>query len=92
MLFFMQDIIEAFSDAIAWIMSNYHGAKKIVKVITDTREEATFILEIFYELCHNLGIPIATNKTKGPTTCLTFLRIELNTIEMTAKLPRDKIY
>lgn len=38
-----------------------------------------------------LGIPLAPDKVEGPTTCLTFLGIELDTVAMTARLPEDKL-
>ena len=46
---------------------------------------------IFFKLCHNAGIPIKQEKTVSPTTCLTFLGIELDTNLMVAILPTDKI-
>lgn len=38
-----------------------------------------------------LGIPLAPDKVEGPTTCLTFLGIELDTMAMTISLPEDKL-
>lgn len=37
-----------------------------------------------------VGIPLAKDKTEGPTTCLTFAGIELDTVAMEARLPKDK--
>lgn len=42
-------------------------------------------------LCQDLGLPMAADKTEGPTQCLTFLGIELDTIKMEARLPADKL-
>ena len=42
-------------------------------------------------MCSQLGIPIAPNKTCGPSTTLTFAGIELDSIRSEARLPRDKI-
>ncbi len=38
-----------------------------------------------------LGIPLGLDEVQGPTTCLTFLGIELDTVAMTARLPEDKL-
>lgn len=38
-----------------------------------------------------LGIPLAPDKVEGPTTRLSFLGIELDTIAMTASLPKHKL-
>jgi hypothetical protein len=39
----------------------------------------------------DIGIPLAPDKCEGPTTCITFLGIELNSMDMTARLPQDKL-
>eukprot|EP00117_Sycon_ciliatum_P005825 scpid71226/ scgid9614/ len=38
-----------------------------------------------------LGVPIAEEKTEGPTNVLTFLGIELDSVQMIARLPDDKL-
>ena len=38
-----------------------------------------------------LGISLATKKVEGPTTCLDFLGIQLDTVSMEARLPEDKL-
>ena len=43
------------------------------------------------ELCAKLGILVATEKTLCPTTCLTFLGIEVDTIQLEICLPQDKL-
>jgi hypothetical protein len=48
-------------------------------------------LSIFHTVCAHLGIPIADDKTVEPTTCLTFLGIELDTVAMQMRLPQDKL-
>ena len=42
-------------------------------------------------MCKYLGVPIAPEKTVGPSTILTFAGIELDTNAMEARLPADKI-
>ena len=53
--------------------------------------EAQLFMDRALGLCEELGIPIASDKTEGPTTCLTFLGIELDTVEMQARLPPPKL-
>jgi hypothetical protein len=38
----------------------------------------------------DIGIFLAREKCEGPSTCITFLGIELNSIEMMARLPNNK--
>ena len=39
----------------------------------------------------NLGVPIAANKTEGPSTTLEFMGIILDNVRMEARLPGDKV-
>jgi hypothetical protein len=48
-------------------------------------------LAIFKNICDDIGVPIASEKTSEPTTKLTFLCIEFDTVEMVMKLPQDKL-
>ena len=48
-------------------------------------------LHRFTAMCEDTGIPIATEKTFGPSTKLSFAGIDFDSIEMTARLPSDKV-
>ena len=48
-------------------------------------------LDWFLSLCSYVGIPIAPEKTCGPSTTMSFAGIELDSILLEARLPRDKI-
>ena len=39
----------------------------------------------------NLGVPIAANKTEGPSTTLEFMGVILDTVRMEARVPGDKV-
>ena len=54
-------------------------------------EPAKQVLQRALGLCKILGLPMAADKTEGPATKLTFLGIELDTMEMRASLPADKL-
>eukprot|EP00731_Ephydatia_muelleri_P017226 Em0010g324a len=41
--------------------------------------------------CKELGVPLAAGKCEGPTSCLTFLGIELDTVAWSLRLPADKL-
>ena len=41
--------------------------------------------------CEELGFPVAEDKTEGPTTVLTFLGIEIDTLQQQVRLPQDKL-
>jgi hypothetical protein len=42
----------------------------------------------FNGVCESLGVPIANEKTEGPTTILEYLGL---TIDMVVKIPADKV-
>ena len=48
-------------------------------------------LDIFTQVCKELGIPLATEKLEGPSTSLTFLGIVIDTHRMEICLPDDKL-
>ena len=49
--------------------------------------ECAEALQILDVTCAQLGVPIAAHKREGPTTCLTFLGIELDTVSFELRLP-----
>lgn len=46
----------------------------------------------FEQLCKSLGVPLADDKTVGPTTVLVFLGLEINSVLFQIQIPREKIY
>ena len=42
-------------------------------------------------LCAKLGVPLAEEKTVGPSTIITFLGIELDSIKFEAHFPQGKL-
>ena len=48
-------------------------------------------LAIIQQLCSDLGVPLAQVKLEGPTHCLTFLDIEIDTQLLLARLLNDKL-
>lgn len=44
-----------------------------------------------YKLAQDIGLPIKPSKTVLPTTTLTFLGLELDTVKFVIRLPQDKL-
>ena len=90
-------IFEKFSDSLRWAMVNLYNTSHIVKVlddflfINDSYSLTKIDLDNFTDLCQYLKVPLAHHKTEGPSQCLTFLGIELDTKSMMARLPLDKL-
>ena len=47
---------------------------------------------IFSRICEDLGVPLAANKTFGPTHVLVYLGLEIDTWEMRVRIPFDKLH
>ena len=80
-------IFTAVADAVQWILET-QGVSHIMHYLDDylvmdypDSPECQRSLEKILHCCQRLGVPIAQHKTKGPSTQLVFLGIELNTRE-----------
>lgn len=56
-----------------------------------TSDECAKLMHIFTSVCKNLGVPIATDKTEGPTTYITYLGLWINSVSQTLFIPHDKV-
>ena len=90
-------IFETFSTAVEWVAKNKFSIPFILHLLDDflivapTQSLCQSQLEIFLSLCAYLGIPIAPEKTVGPSQVLSFAGIELDSCRMEARLPNDKV-
>jgi hypothetical protein len=48
-------------------------------------------LELILAVCRDLGVPLAIEKLEGPSQCLTFLGIEIDTASSQLRLPVDEL-
>ena len=48
-------------------------------------------LEACFSLCETLGVPIAQDKTEGPSTCITYLGFKLDSVKQELQLPQEKL-
>ena len=60
-------------------------------IVSSDRQLCQVQLDLFIDLCSYVGILIATEKTFGPLTTLSFAGIELDSVLMEARLPLDKL-
>ena len=89
-------IFNALADALQWILEQ--AGVEVIHYLDDfllfgapESSEGREALRKTLEICANLGIPIASHKTEGPSTVLVFLGIELDTDRLTLRLPREKL-
>ena len=50
------------------------------------------MIDCFSNVCADLEVPIADEKSVGPTTVLVFLGLELDSVNMLIRVPQQKIY
>lgn len=48
-------------------------------------------MQQFSHICKDLGVPIAADKTEGPTTNITYLGLGINTSSQTLFIQHDKV-
>ena len=90
-------IFTALADALEWIVKQqgvrylYHYLDDYITLGEPNSTECQANLDKLLECCGTLGVPIAQEKCEGPTTCLTFLGIEIDTQALELRLPADKL-
>ena len=90
-------IFEAFSSALQYAATRHMRNVEMLHVLDDflfissSFEACKEGLVTFLEMCKDIGVPIAHEKTEGPLEVMTFLGIELDTIKSEARLPHDKL-
>lgn len=88
---------ERYATAAEWIIKNHFDVHNIMHYVDDT-----FLAELIEATCayslsqakkafNILGQPIADEKTVGPTTKITFLGIQIDSIEMCTSLDASKV-
>ena len=90
-------IFTAIADGLAWAMLK-EGISEVVHYLDDfffcgpaSSSACETALNTAVPLCERLGFPVAPDKVVGPSTTLTFLGIELDTIKQELRLPAEKL-
>ena len=89
-------IFNTFAIALAWIMVTIGQIGFLIHYLDDffiasaTREGCQNDLDLFLLICKEIGVPIADDKLCGPTNVLTYLGIEIDTVNMQVRLPEEK--
>ena len=90
-------IFTALADALQWIMEQ-EGVTMVIHYLDDflflgppLSQTCAKNLNLALTICSRLGVPVATHKTEGPSTCLIFLGIIIDTQNAILRLPADKL-
>ena len=90
-------IFNAVVDALNWLL-HQRGIPHVLHYLDDFiiispphSPQGQESLSRLRQLCGELRVPITEHKTDGPTTCLVFLGIEIDTVAGQFRLPGDKL-
>ncbi len=88
---------EMYATALHFFFQHHLGVDVVIHYVDDflfvvaCKDRAQQHLADVLDLCARLGVPMASKKTEGPTTRLTFLGIELDTVAMEARLDAKRL-
>ena len=90
-------IFTAIAHAVQWMLTSHHGVDFLWHYLDDFLTQGPPASSVCYnnlqaciQLCSKLGLPLHPDKLEGPSTCLSILGIELDSIRLQARLPTDK--
>ena len=69
----------------------FHYLDDFITVGAPRSDECFHNVTIMEDTCRECGMPIEVDKSEGPTTALTFLGIELDTVALELRLPLPKL-
>ena len=90
-------IFNSVSEALCWILLNRVRLPSVLHLLDDfllvdpPRDDSGSSLAKLKGCFSDLGVPLSAQKTIGPATTLEFLGIVLDSVEMKASLPLDKL-
>ena len=91
-------IFNSVADMVEWILLNSHHVSDLLHYLDDfitagppQSSLCDQNLRSVITVCKRLGLPLHPNKCIGPSTSLTVLGIELDSIQQIARLPDDKL-
>ena len=90
-------IFNAVTDALEWCVAKagvqvlYHYLDDFIVLGPPASEVCAENLQILQKACNDLGVPLASEKQEGPSTCITFLGIIIDTHYQELRLPSEKL-
>ena len=91
-------IFNSFADALAWIIIFVYGITSIIHYLDDfffaasaESKLCSSYMDTILSCFQFLGVPVAEDKLVGPTTCITYLGIEIDSSQHCIRLPDDKL-
>lgn len=89
-------IFNTFADCLEWILKNIAKIMHILHYLDDffnceaTQSMCQQSMNTIQSIFSIVGVPLAADKIEGPLQAITYLGIEIDSHNMTIRLPRDK--
>ena len=91
-------LFEKFATFLQWVVKSKSGLDTLDHYLDDfifagaaSSNNCKILMDTFKEVSQELGVPLAENKTVGPTTAMTFLGLYIDTVLMLVKIPESKL-
>ena len=90
-------IFSQFADLLAWVLINVVRIAFLLHYLDDfflaarSQSLCQRYMTAMLDFCHAAGIPIAHDKTVGPSSRITYLGIEIDAVQQQVRLPDDKL-
>ena len=92
------NLFEKFATFVQWVIESRAGLHTLDHYLDDFifigsewSNDCSLLMETFMNVSNELGIPIAEDKTVGPTKVLTFLGFVIDTVLMMVLVPLEKL-
>ena len=92
-------LFNQFATALHWILTTNYSMSHLIHYLDDyllmdfpRSPRCGHNIGVFLTVCESLSIPVAMDKLEGPSTTLTFLGLELDSVRQEIHLPQDKLH
>ena len=89
---------EKFSTFLHWLTTKESNSENLDHYLDDfffagkvNSNDCQSLMTTFINICKKLQVPIADEKTEGPTCVMEYLGLTIDTREMTVKIPKKKM-
>lgn len=93
-------LFEKFSTFIEWVTKKVSGSDSITHFADDylfvgaegeSRRSCSSIVKCFEQVCQEFGVPLASEKSVGPSTSLVYLGLQIDSVQQTVSVPSGKV-